>query len=219
MQQNTLNFIGLMKRADKAVCGGENAYDAARNHKAKLFVLASDGAKNTLSQAKNIANQFNVPFFITDATKDELGMALGMRDCAAFAVTDVGFAFSLAEKCGQTEIADLLSGKLEREKRRRKKKEARQAIPLAKREVAANAARRLEDKKMTSTPKSEPAPKTAVASKIVHTPKAAGAKPIMPKTAMGKMGKMAQNGQKLTQKPKSTFVKSFRPTTQRKGGK
>lgn len=127
MENNVLSFIGLMKKAGSLAVGGENAYDAARTHQARLLVLASDCGPNTAGQAKAAASQFNVQQIRLAATKAELGFAVGQRECAALAVTDTGFALSLCQKCGQPEAAAALEERLAREKRRKQKKIDRSA--------------------------------------------------------------------------------------------
>ena len=125
MENNLLAFIGLMKKAGSLAVGGENAYDAARTHKARLMVLARDAGDNTVGQARAVAKQYQVPHITLPCSKEELGGALGMRDCAAFAVTDTGFSLSLCRKCQMEETAQLLAQRLEREKKRKQKKNDR----------------------------------------------------------------------------------------------
>ncbi len=127
MENNVLSFIGLMKKAGSLAVGGENAYDAARNHLARLLVLASDCGPNTMGQAKAAAGQFGVQQIRLELTKAELGMAVGQRECAALAVTDTGFALALCQKCGQAEAAAALEERQAREKRRKQKKIDRSA--------------------------------------------------------------------------------------------
>ena len=122
MENNLLAFIGLMKKAGSLAIGGENAYDAARTHKARLMVLAQNAGDNTMGQAQAVAKQYRVPHITLPCSKEELGGALGMRECAAFAVTDTGFALSLCRKCQMEETAQALSERLAREKKRKQKK-------------------------------------------------------------------------------------------------
>ena len=114
MENNLLAFIGLMKKAGSLAIGGENAYDAARTHKARLMVLAQNAGDNTMGQAQAVAKQYQVPHITLPCSKEELGGALGMRECAAFAVTDTGFALSLCRKCQMEETAQALSERLAR---------------------------------------------------------------------------------------------------------
>lgn len=119
---NLLTFIGLMKKAGALAIGAEHGYDAARAGRARLVLLACDCAKNTRDGAANAIEEGGCPLVTLPYTKLQLGSALGQRECAALAVTDTGFALSLAQKLGLKEETDILSAKLEREKRRKAKK-------------------------------------------------------------------------------------------------
>ena len=44
MDNNILSFLGLMHKAGSLALGGENAYDAARTHRARLLVRLPDAA-------------------------------------------------------------------------------------------------------------------------------------------------------------------------------
>lgn len=121
---NTLLFIGLMARAHALAVGAEDAYDAAREHKARLLFRASDGGKNTVGAMRNAADEGGIPYVELPYTKAELGDALGCGTCAAAAVLDTGMARSLCEKLGLSDEAALLAERLAREKRRKAKKEA-----------------------------------------------------------------------------------------------
>ena len=46
-KDNNLAFIGLMKRAGSLAVGGESAYDAAREGRARLIAAAKDCGPNT----------------------------------------------------------------------------------------------------------------------------------------------------------------------------
>lgn len=122
MDNNILAFIGLMKRADCLAAGGENAYDAAREGRARLILSAADCGPNTTNQAKAAANQCKAALIRLDWGKKELGAALGMGECAVLAVTDTGFALALCQKCGLDQAAGALEARLTREKKRKQKK-------------------------------------------------------------------------------------------------
>ena len=47
MTEETLGFLGLMRRAGALALGAEDAFDAAREHRARLICLAQDAGKNT----------------------------------------------------------------------------------------------------------------------------------------------------------------------------
>ncbi|MEA5038467.1 MAG: ribosomal L7Ae/L30e/S12e/Gadd45 family protein [Clostridiaceae bacterium] len=121
---NTLLFFGLMRRAKALAVGAEDAYDAAREGRARLLALASDAAKNTTDGMENAHGERGTPLLRLPYTKAELGAALGRKECAAVAVTDLGFAKALCEKLGKTDEAATLTEKLLRVRRRKEKKKA-----------------------------------------------------------------------------------------------
>ena len=127
MSEQILGFMGLMRRAGALAVGAEDAFDAARENKARVLVTASDAAKNTVDAMHNAAAQREEPLPILrlPCTKKELGSALGVRECAALAVLDTGFALALCKKLEQAELIASLEQRLAREKKRKAKKEAR----------------------------------------------------------------------------------------------
>ena len=88
MTEQVLGFLGLMRRAGALAVGAEDAFDAARENKARVLLMAGDVAKNTVSAMHNAAAQkeAGIPLVKLDCTKRELGAALGVKECAALAV-------------------------------------------------------------------------------------------------------------------------------------
>ena len=113
--------------------GAEDAFDAARENKARLLAVASDAAANTVSAMKNAAAQRETPapILTLPCTKRELGGALGVRECAALAVLDTGFALALCRKLERSDLAPPLEERLQREKKRKAKKEAKKELKKA----------------------------------------------------------------------------------------
>lgn len=153
MSEQVLGFLGLMRRAGALAVGAEDAFDAARENKARVLVMAGDVAKNTVSAMHNAAAQKEegIPLIKLDCTKRELGTAVGVKECAALAVLDTGFALALCQKLDKADLIPALEQRLEREKKRKAKKEARkeakkepQAPSGAK---ASGAVRRIAEKK------------------------------------------------------------------------
>lgn len=131
MEENVLGFIGLMRRAGALAVGAEDAYDAARNAKARLLIVAADAAKNTADGMNNARGEHDTPLIRLDCTKAELGKALGVRECSAAAVIDTGFALNLCKKVGSPEAVEVLDARLQREKKRKQKKLDRKAEKAA----------------------------------------------------------------------------------------
>ena len=153
MTEQVLGFLGLMRRAGALAVGAEDAFDAARENKARVLLMAGDVAKNTVSAMHNAAAQkeAGIPLVKLDCTKRELGSALGVRECAALAVLDTGFALALCKKLEQTELIADLEARLEREKKRKAKKEAKKETKNAPQAPAgartSGAVRRIAEKK------------------------------------------------------------------------
>ena len=57
MSEQVLGFLGLMRRAGALAVGAEDAFDAARENKARVLLMAGDVAKNTISAMHNAAAQ------------------------------------------------------------------------------------------------------------------------------------------------------------------
>ena len=113
---NSLLLLGLMKKARALAIGAENAYEAAEQKKARLLAVANDAAENSAASVKSAGFEMNVPTVTVPYSKEELGRALGQKECAAFGVTDTGFAHSLCEKLGFSDEAEILERRLLREK-------------------------------------------------------------------------------------------------------
>ena len=125
MTEETLGFLGLMRRAGALALGAEDAFDAAREHRARLICLAQDAGKNTRDGLFNALEEGKSALLTLPASKGELGRALGVGECAALAVLDTGFALALCKKLGEESLSAQLSERLDREKKRKIKKETR----------------------------------------------------------------------------------------------
>lgn len=125
MTEETLGFLGLMRRAGALALGAEDAFDAAREHRARLICLAQDAGKNTRDGLFNALEEGKSALLTLPASKGELGRALGVGECAALAVLDTGFALALCKKLGEESLSVQLSERLDREKKRKIKKETR----------------------------------------------------------------------------------------------
>lgn len=95
---NALKLLGLALKAGRLAIGEEPVGAAARARKAKLLILASDAAPNTVRRAAHFGEAGNVLFLTTPFTKAELGFAVGRSSCAMMAFTDPGFAASFTKK-------------------------------------------------------------------------------------------------------------------------
>ena len=98
MRDNLLSFLGLALKAGKVEIGEEPVAAVTRAKKARLLLLAQDAAPSSVRRCFGFAETGNCPCLIIDADKDALGSALGRTSCAMCAVTDIGFAATIAEK-------------------------------------------------------------------------------------------------------------------------
>lgn len=95
---NALKLLGLALKAGRLEVGEEPVGAVARARKAKLLILASDAAPNTVRRAAHFGEAGNVLFLTTPFTKAELGFSVGRSSCAMMAFTDPGFAASFTKK-------------------------------------------------------------------------------------------------------------------------
>ena len=149
MNEQVLGFLGLMRRAGALAVGAEDAFDMARENKARILMTASDSAANTVSAMKNAAAQKEegIPLVKLECTKRELGAALGVKECAALAVLDTGFALALCQKLELTDLIPQLEERLTREKKRKAKKEAKKEPQAPVGARTSGAVRRIAEKK------------------------------------------------------------------------
>ena len=95
MDNGLIGLIGLARKAGKAEVGEESVSIAAKAHKARLILLASDAGEHTRRHGERLGEQGNCPALPLPLTKAELGGALGRGSCAILAFTDVGMAAGL----------------------------------------------------------------------------------------------------------------------------
>ena len=112
----------------------------------RIFLILTGLTHNAAAQREE-----GIPLIKLDSTKRELGTAVGVKECAALAVLDTGFALALCQKLEKSDLIPALEERLAREKKRKAKKEARKE---AKKEPqtpsgvrASGAVRRIAEKK------------------------------------------------------------------------
>ncbi|MBQ9458584.1 MAG: ribosomal L7Ae/L30e/S12e/Gadd45 family protein [Oscillospiraceae bacterium] len=130
---NILSLLGLAKKAGRLEAGEDAVGACAKAHGARLILLASDAAENTARRAARFSEEGACLCARIDASRDELGRAVGRASCAVLALTDIGFASAAAKKLAERdaakygELAERLSVKAARaaERKEAKKKTAR----------------------------------------------------------------------------------------------
>ena len=121
-----LSLLGLAKKAGRLEAGEEPVGAAARARDARVILLASDAADNTVRRAGHFAEAGACLCAKIPATKDDLGRAVGRTSCAMLAITDIGFAEAAAKKLAAIdeaqfgELAERLSVKASRAAERKK---------------------------------------------------------------------------------------------------
>ena len=96
--EQILSLIGLAKKAGRVEIGEEPVGSAARAKHARVILVAGDAAASSVRRAYSFAQAGSCLCLTIDATKDELGGALGRTSCAMAAITDIGFAEAVVKK-------------------------------------------------------------------------------------------------------------------------
>ncbi len=126
---SVLGMLGLAQKAGRLAVGEEPTGAAARARDARLILVASDAAENSVRRVRHFADAGQCLWCRIDAEKDALGRAVGRSSCAMLAVTDIGFASAIAKKLAGYderfgETAERLAVKEQRAAERRKEAEA-----------------------------------------------------------------------------------------------
>lgn len=125
---NGLHMVGIAKKAGRLELGEEPVGAAARARQAKLILLASDAAENTVRRAGHYSEAGNVLAVVTPYSKAEMGRTVGRASCAMLAVMDAGIASSIVAKLAASDpeqygaAAEQLALKAEKVLKRQKEK-------------------------------------------------------------------------------------------------
>lgn len=130
---NILSLLGLALRGGRLAVGEEPAALAAKAKQARLLLVASDAAGNTLRRAEHLAEEGHCLWLVLPFTKAELGGALGRGSAAIAALTDTGLAAAVAERLAQLAPERYGEAAARMDLKRRRAKERKEA-PRPKRE-------------------------------------------------------------------------------------
>lgn len=97
MNNSTIGFLGLIRRAGKMTIGCDPVVDSMAKGNAKLVIMASDISANTRKTILRNAQVYGVHTIVPDSTKEELSFAVG-KLAAVISIDDEGFAKSLEKK-------------------------------------------------------------------------------------------------------------------------
>ena len=125
-----LNFLALARKGGMAELGEEPVGASARALKAHLILVASDASDHTWRRAKSFAAGTDQQCIRLNATKDEMGFAIGRTSLAIAAITDVQLALALVNSLGQNEkysaALEVLTEKVQKAKKRQAEAKAHQ---------------------------------------------------------------------------------------------
>ncbi len=125
---NILSLLGLALRGGRLAVGEEPVALAAKSAQARLILLASDAADNTLRRAEHLAWEGHCLWLTLPFPKEELGGALGRGSAAVAALTDTGLAAAVTERLALLDPARY-GGIAERMDLKRRRAKERQSAP------------------------------------------------------------------------------------------
>lgn len=188
MNSGALHLLGLSRKAGRVEVGEEPVSAIARSGHARVILVASDAAENSVRRAQALAETSKTPFMHTPFTKEEMGRAVGRTSCAMVALSDFGFASAIGSKLAAQnpeqygEVAALLELKnakaqerLKEKRRHEKKLQQQKAKPwVAPPKATApkrDSAKKTVGKDKTSTPQAKrPIPRGMVTIKRKDVP-------------------------------------------------
>ena len=98
-----LNYLALARKGGRVELGEEPVGAAARAHKARLILVASDAADHTWRRAKSFAAGTDQQCIKIPYTKDEMGLAIGRTSLAIAAFTDPALALAFVKALPEPE--------------------------------------------------------------------------------------------------------------------
>ncbi len=92
---DALGLLSLSRKAGKIKLGEEPVLSDIGSRKARLVLVASDAAANTVRRIRNAVERTHIVFAIAPYTKEQLGSAFGRASLAACSVSDIGFSSAI----------------------------------------------------------------------------------------------------------------------------
>ena len=128
MDNKSLNYLSLARKAGLAELGEEPVGAAARAGKAYVILVASDASDHTWRRAKSFAAGTEQQCVRLDSTKDEMGFAIGRTSLAIAAITDVQLALALVKSLPKADpqVLEVLNTKAAKAKKRQAEAKAHQ---------------------------------------------------------------------------------------------
>ena len=130
MENKALNYLSLARKGGLAELGEEPVGAIARAGKAYVILVASDASDHTWRRAKSFAAGTDQQCIRLEATKDEMGFAIGRTSLAIAAITDVRLAQALVKALpasqANAQALEVLSARAEKAKKRQAEEKAHQ---------------------------------------------------------------------------------------------
>ena len=130
MENKALNYLSLARKGGLAELGEEPVGAIARAGKAYVILVASDASDHTWRRAKSFAAGTDQQCVHLEATKEEMGFAVGRTSLAIAAITDVLLALALVKalppKEANAQALEVLSAKAAKAKKRKAEAKAHQ---------------------------------------------------------------------------------------------
>ena len=102
-RDQTLQLLGLAKKAGLLAIGGDAAGAAARNGKTKLIISAADASERAHRNARIDADSGGAICLVVPYTKDELGSITGRGSPGTVAFLDTGLAVAFIKGLAETD--------------------------------------------------------------------------------------------------------------------
>ena len=130
MENKALNYLSLARKGGLAELGEEPVGAIARAGKAYVILVASDASDHTWRRAKSFAAGTDQQCVRLEATKEEMGFAVGRTSLAIAAITDVLLALALVKALppreANAQALEVLSAKAAKAKKRKAEAKAHQ---------------------------------------------------------------------------------------------
>lgn len=125
-----LNYLAIARKGGMAELGEEPVGATARAGKAYVILVAGDASDHTWRRAKSFTAGTEQQCIRLEATKEEMGAAVGRTSLAIAAITDVRLALALVQGLEQPErnreALTVLTAKAEKAKKRQAEARAHQ---------------------------------------------------------------------------------------------
>ena len=128
MDNRTLNYLALARKAGLAELGEEPVGAAARAGKAHLILVAADASDHTWRRAKSFAAGTDQQVLRLPGSKEEMGFVVGRTSLAIAALTDPSLALALTEslETPAPQVREVLAAKAEKARKHRQEAKAHQ---------------------------------------------------------------------------------------------